>query len=156
MKKTILLTVCTLSLTSAWATRTTREEATLAATHWLKTNFMARRYFADAAVTDVRAYDAATNFYIIGLAPQGHVLVAGSDLVKPILSFGRENFALPDADNPHAAILETYVELATSAEAVGGARHAKWTRILGGAKAGGPPRGSTPSSGAWDGRRTGN
>ncbi len=52
MKKIILLTVCALSLANAWATRTTREEATLAATHWLKTNFMARRYFADATATD--------------------------------------------------------------------------------------------------------
>ena len=71
--------------------------------------------------------------WIVALAPNGHVIFSGSDLVDPIVGFSKNDFVEPDPESPAFAVLEGANASVATAEAQGtGARHARWTKLLGG------------------------
>ena len=88
--------------------------------------------------------------WIVALAPDGHVVFSGSDLVDPIVGFSKNDFVEPEPESPAFSVLEGADASVAAAEAQGsGTRHARWTRLLGGGAAkSGLLKADNPSSGA--------
>ena len=90
-----------------------------------------------------------SHLWIVALSPSGHVVMSGSDLADPIVGFSKNDFAEPDPESPAFAVLEGANASVATAETQGtGARHARWTKLLGGMKKSGLLRADNPSSGA--------
>ncbi|MBE6383589.1 MAG: hypothetical protein E7049_11355, partial [Lentisphaerae bacterium] len=69
--------------------------------------------------------------WIVALAPNGHVILSGSDLVDPIVGFSTNDFAEPDPESPAFTVLEGASASVAKAEAQeGGTRNARWTKLL--------------------------
>ena len=85
-----LLAIILLSGANTWARPTTVEEAKNVVINWL--GFEARPLDADLSrqVKEVRSYagpDGDPAYYVVFLQPRGLVIVAGDDLVEPIIGF---------------------------------------------------------------------
>lgn len=80
----------------------------------------------------VKAVFDRDGLWIVSLDPAGHVILAGSDLVDPIVGFSVNDFVEPDSESPAYAMLSASAEASRAAEVSGGVRHAKWNRLLGG------------------------
>lgn len=90
-----------------------------------------------------------SHLWIVALSPSGHVVMSGSDLADPIVGFSKNDFVEPDPESPAFAVLEGANASVATAETQGtGARHARWTKLLGGMKKSGLLRADNPSSGA--------
>lgn len=72
------------------------------------------------------------DLWIVSLDPAGHVVLAGSDLVDPIVGFSVNDFVEPDPESPAYAMLAASAEASREAEVSGGVRHAKWISLLSG------------------------
>ena len=76
-----------------------------------------------------------SHLWIVALSPSGHVVMSGSDLADPIVGFSKNDFVEPDPESPAFAVLEGANASVATAETQGtGARHARWTKLLGGMK----------------------
>lgn len=74
-----------------------------------------------------------SHLWIVALSPSGHVVMSGSDLADPIVGFSKNDFVEPDPESPAFAVLEGANASVATAETQGtGARHARWTKLLGG------------------------
>ena len=90
-----------------------------------------------------------SHLWIVALSPSGHVVMSCSDLADPIVGFSKNDFVEPDPESPAFAVLEGANASVATAETQGtGARHARWTKLLGGMKKSGLLRADNPSSGA--------
>ncbi len=79
----------------------------------------------------VAAVSKRDGLWIVSLAPSGHVIFSGSDLVDPIVGFSKNNFVEPDPDSPAFSVLEAADASVAKAEAQGGETcHARWTKLL--------------------------
>ena len=130
MKKLILiaLAVCATRLVSA--AEVTEETATRAAEGFVASDAVGKVVLAGCTVDSVVARG---RLWIAHLAPSGHVILSGSDLVDPIVGFSKNDFAEPDPESPAFAVLEGADASIAAREAQGGgARHERWTKLLGG------------------------
>ena len=79
----------------------------------------------------VAAVSKRDGLWIVSLAPSGHVIFSGSDLVDPIVGFSKDDFVEPDPDSPAFSVLEAAGASVAKAEAQGGETcHARWTKLL--------------------------
>ena len=130
MKKLIFiaLAVCVSRLASA--AEVTEETATRAAEGFVAADAVGKVVLAGCTVDSVVARG---RLWIAHLAPSGHVILSGSDLVDPIVGFSKNDFAEPDPESPAFAVLEGADASVAAREAQGGGtRHERWTKLLGG------------------------
>ena len=130
MKKLILiaLAVCAARLVSA--AEVTAETATRAAEGFVTADAVGKVVLAGCTVDSVVARG---RLWIAHLAPSGHVILSGSDLVDPIVGFSKNDFVEPDSESPAFAVLEGADASVAAREAQGGGtRHERWTKLLGG------------------------
>ncbi len=129
----VLLTCVVASV--AWATRIDQAMAQRAVSNWMQQNGIAQSLFKGATIESVVAYDREANLWVARISPKGYVILAGSDLRKPILAFSQNNYETPEEASPFAARLKASAEATRAAEAVGGDPHAEWTALLSKARA---------------------
>jgi len=108
-----LLTIILLTGANAWARPTTAEEAKNVVINWL--GFEARPLDADLSrqVKEVRSYagpDGDPAYYVVFLQTRGLVIVAGDDLVEPIIGFLPDKTTYsPSKRNPLGALVSNDV-----------------------------------------------
>jgi len=144
-------------LTAAWAAAmllascacavpTTPRQAERAVTAWLAMDGRPLgTELGDARVRDVRAYpegSASAYYYIVELSPQGFVVVAGDDLVEPIVAFAAGGVYDPSPSNPLGALVsrdlagrvravrEPAYSLDSETRTRSSAAAGKWSRLL--------------------------
>jgi hypothetical protein len=108
-----LLLIILLSATGAWARPTTPEEAKNVVTNWLGLEARPLDAAMSPQVKEVRSFpgpDGATAYYVVFLQPRGLVIVAGDDLVEPIIGFlpAKKNYN-PSQRNPLGALVSNDV-----------------------------------------------
>ena len=68
---------------------------------------------------------------IVHLSPSGYIVMSGSDIADPVISFSRNNYVEPEEGSPFYAMLKHSDSDVGKLEAAGGTRAAKWTDIIG-------------------------
>ena len=68
---------------------------------------------------------------IVHLSPSGYIVMSGSDIADPVISFSRNDFAEPEEGSPFRAMLEHSDSDVGNHEVVGGGRTAKWVELIG-------------------------
>ncbi|MBR5548502.1 MAG: C10 family peptidase [Kiritimatiellae bacterium] len=145
--KRVVALIFTCIVVDAFATVVSESDVRKAAEAFVSTDAIGSSLLSGRSVVDVSKRDM---LWIVVLAPGGHVIFSGSDLVDPIVGFSKNDFAEPDPESPAFAVLEGADASVVAAEAQGdGTRHARWTKLLGGgATKSGLLRADNPSSGA--------
>jgi len=87
---------------SAQAARVDEDAARAAAEGFLAKSTVAARVLGARAVASVTARGS---LWIAALAPSGHIILAGSDRCKPVISFSPNDFAEPEAGSPLDVLL---------------------------------------------------
>ena len=126
--------VVALSLTciavDAFATFVSESDVRKAAEAFVSTDTIGSSVLSGRSVAGASKRDG---LWIVALAPSGHVIFSGSDLVDPIVGFSENDFVEPDPESPAFAVLEGADASIAAAEAQGaGTRHARWAKLLGG------------------------
>lgn len=130
MKKLILIALAVCATRLASAAEVTAETATQAAEGFVASDAVGKAVLAGCTVESVVARG---RLWIAHLAPSGHVILSGSDLVDPIVGFSKNDFVEPDSESPAFAVLEGADASVAAREAQGGGtRHERWTKLLGG------------------------
>ena len=130
MKKLILIALAVCATRLASAAEVTEETATRAAEGFVASDAVGKVVLAGRTVDSVVARG---RLWIAHLAPSGHVILSGSDLVDPIVGFSKNDFVEPDPESPAFAVLEGADASVAAREAQGGGtRHERWTKLLGG------------------------
>ncbi|MBO6121015.1 MAG: C10 family peptidase [Kiritimatiellae bacterium] len=128
------------------AAEITVEQAGIAAESFVSADAIGSSVLSGRSVAGVSRRDG---LWIVALAPSGHVIFSGSDLVEPVVGFSKNDFVEPDPESPAFAVLEgANASVATAEAQDGGTRHARWTKLLGDVKKSGLLRADNPSSGA--------
>jgi len=100
----IVLQLCS----SLWALPTTAYEAEMVVTGWLKTNPQPLNTPLSQQIMGVENFTDDLGepvYYIVYLEPSGFVIVAGDDLVEPIIGFADNGIYDPSLDNPLGALV---------------------------------------------------
>ena len=126
--------VVALSLTciavDAFATFVSESDVRKAAEAFVSTDTIGSSVLSGRSVAGASKRDG---LWIVALAPSGHVIFSGSDLVDPIVGFSENDFVEPDPKSPAYSVLEGASASVAAMEAQGGGtRHARWTKLLGG------------------------
>jgi hypothetical protein len=144
----VLLTLWTSSWPAAMAAPVTPKQAAAVVTGWLSLDRTPLGETLGPSILRVETFsDKAGNplYYIVYLDPSGFVVVAGDDLVEPIIGFAGTGQYDPSGDNPLGALVSNdlparvaYVRLTSSAAADQSDIQAqeKWQRLA--PKEGGP------------------
>ena len=129
MKKRIVFLIAVLAAAlSVVAATVTEADVRVAATKFVTADPVGSALFGGRTVSGIRDAD---DLWIVSLAPAGHVIFSGSDLVEPIVGFSPSDFVDPDPDSPACLVLDGARETSRAAEALGaGARNAKWAKLL--------------------------
>lgn len=69
---------------------------------------------------------------VVRLAPTGYIVMSGSDVSDPVISFSRNAYVEPEAGSPFYDMLAFSSESVAKREAEGGERTEKWTALIGG------------------------
>lgn len=69
---------------------------------------------------------------VVRLSPTGYIVMSGSDILDPVISFSRNDFVEPEEDSPFYTMMAFSNEGVAKREADGGARTAKWVALIGG------------------------
>ena len=69
---------------------------------------------------------------VVRLAPTGYIVMSGSDVSDPVISFSRNAYVEPEAGSPFYDMLAFSGESVAKREAEGGERTEKWTALIGG------------------------
>lgn len=69
---------------------------------------------------------------VVRLSPSGYIIMSGSDIADPVISFSRNNFVDPEDGSPFHAMLEHSDSNVQKHEKTGGERTEKWTELIGG------------------------
>lgn len=106
----LVLTAALLLLFTATAAAapTTAEDARLAVTNWLAMDAQPMGAELGAGIREVKTYEDGAgqpSYHIVYLVPKGFVIVAGDDLVEPIVGFLPEGTYNPSWDNPLGALV---------------------------------------------------
>jgi len=105
---TIYVLVLLLGPLSAWARPTTEAEAQRSVTGWLALDPRPLKVRMGANPTRVKAFkDSAGNidYFVVSLDAGGFAVVAGDDLVEPIIAFAPQGTFDPTPQNPLYALL---------------------------------------------------
>ena len=88
---------------------TTADQAMNAVTGWLKADQSPLQTTLGQQVKNVRAFGDAnqTLYYVVYLNPEGFVIVAGDDLIEPIVGFAPRGKFDPSTDNPLGALVSS-------------------------------------------------
>ena len=110
LKKLVaLVAICLLLPTvAANAAPTSAEDARTAVMHWLEMDAKPLGAELGAAVGEVRTYDDGSGnplYHVVYLVPAGFVIVAGDDLVEPIIGFLPKGTYDNSYENPLAALV---------------------------------------------------
>ena len=68
---------------------------------------------------------------VVRLSPTGYIIMSGSDIFDPVISFSRNNFVEPEEGSPFHAMLEHSDSNVQKHEEAGGVRTEKWTELIG-------------------------
>ena len=128
-RRRAVLLGCAIAAATAVAAPVTEDEAHAAASAFASSDPVGSAVLRGRTVAGARSRDG---LWIVSLAPQGHVILNGSDRADPIVGFSQSDFAEPDPSSPAFAMLAASAAASRSAEASGGARHAKWNNLLNG------------------------
>ena len=110
------------------AAEITVEQAGIAAESFVSADAIGSSVLSGRSVAGVSRRDG---LWIVALAPSGHVIFSGSDLVEPVVGFSKNDFVEPDPESPAFAVLEgANASVATAEAQDGGTRHARWTKLL--------------------------
>ena len=105
------------------AAEITVEQAGIAAESFVSADAIGSSVLSGRSVAGVSRRDG---LWIVALAPSGHVIFSGSDLVEPVVGFSKNDFVEPDPESPAFAVLEGANASVATAEAQDGG-----TRIYG-------------------------
>ena len=146
IKSVVLLSLTCIAI-NAFAMIVPESDVRKAAEAFVSTDPIGSSVLSGRTIANVSTRDM---LWIVALAPNGHIIFGGSDLVDPIVGFSKNDFAEPDPGSPAFAVLEGADSSVTALEAQGGGtRHERWTKLLGGGMAKkGLLRADNPSSGA--------
>ena len=138
MKKyTFIAVLC--AAFACFATPVDRDLATRAAEGFLSKSSFAQRILEGRTVSSVEQRDA---IYIAHLAPSGHIILAGTTKLAPIISISPYDFIEPVGGDPVSESIESYVRRCAAVEADDSREtHSDWSkytsakkrRLLGGA-----------------------
>jgi len=95
---------------------------------WLSRDAVAR---ATVAGRTVASSEQRGNLWVVRLAPQGYVVLSGSDVCAPIVAFSGNEYVEPEVGSPFCDMLDHSDADALAAERSGGSRHIGWLRLLG-------------------------
>ena len=127
-RKIILFAAVSAVAMSVVATPVTETDVRTAATKFVASDPVGSAILAGRTVSGVRDMDG---LWIASLAPAGHVIFSGSDLVEPVIGFSLTDFAEPDPESPAYAMLDGARAASRTAEESGaGTRNAKWAKLL--------------------------
>ncbi len=128
MKWTLCFVTVAAAAMTAIAAPVTETDVQTAATRFVAADPVGSAIFSGRTVSAVRDADG---LWIVSLAPAGHIIFSGSDLVEPIVGFSLNDFSDPDPESPAFAMLDGARETSLNAEASGtGTRNVKWTELL--------------------------
>ena len=105
----VLLTLL-LSVMAGRGAPTTADQAMNAVTGWLKTDQSPLQTTLGQQVKTVQTFGDAkgiTLYYVVYLNPEGFVIVAGDDLIEPIVGFAPRGKFDPSTDNPLGALVSS-------------------------------------------------
>ena len=105
---TVYFLVLLLGPLSAWARPTTDAEAQRSVAGWLALDPSPLRARMGAKPTQVKAFkDSAGNidYFVVSLEPGGFAIVAGDDLIEPIIAFAPQGTFDPNPQNPLYVLL---------------------------------------------------
>ncbi|RJR42361.1 MAG: peptidase C10 [Deltaproteobacteria bacterium] len=109
----LLLAIILLTGANAWARPTTAEEAKNVVINWLGLEAQPLDAVMSQQVKEVRSFagpDGGPAYYVVFLRPRGLVIVAGDDLVEPIIGFLPEKTTYnPSKRNPLGALVSNDV-----------------------------------------------
>ncbi len=121
-----ILLVCA----GVWARPTTPDEAQMAVTGWLKTDFSGRPDGLGMAlgrqVGSVETFwdeGGEPAYYVVYLQPAGFVVVSADDLVEPIIGFADDGLYDPSPDNPMGALVTSDLNGRMAAAGISGGWH---------------------------------
>jgi hypothetical protein len=104
----VYLVLLLLGPLSAWARPTTDAEAQRSVAGWLARDPSPLRARMGAQPTQVKAFqDSAGNiaYFVVSLEPGGFAVVAGDDLIEPIIAFAAQGAFDPNPQNPLYVLL---------------------------------------------------
>ena len=128
--KSIVVLFLTCIAVDAFAMFVSESDVRKAAEAFVSTDAVGSSVLSGRSVACVSKRDG---LWVVALAPDGHVIFSGSDIVDPIVGFSKNNFVEPDPESPAFAVLDGANASVVTAEAQGaGTRHARWTKLLGG------------------------
>ena len=105
---TVYFLVLLLGPLPAWARPTTDAEAQRSVAGWLALDPRPLRARMGAKPTQVKAFkDSAGNidYFVVSLEPSGFAIVAGDDLLEPIIAFAPQGTFDPNPQNPLYVLL---------------------------------------------------
>ena len=121
----VLLTLL-LSVLDGRGAPTTADQAMNAVTGWLKTDQSPLQTTLGQQVKTVQTFGDAkgiTLYYVVYLNPEGFVIVAGDDLIEPIVGFAPRGEFDPSTDNPLGALVSSDLpSRLTAVQALAGAK----------------------------------
>ena len=100
-----------------------------AATSWLSSDRVAQMTMKGLSF-DKLEYRGSLR--VVRLSPTGYIIMSGSDIADPVISFSRNNFIEPEEGSPFHAMLEHSDSNVQKHEEAGGVRTAKWMELIGG------------------------
>ena len=134
-----IATVVAMAIAScAFAEWVSDESIEQAATSWLSSDRVAQMTMKDLSFDKL---EHRGSLRVVRLSPSGYIIMSGSDIADPVISFSRNNFVDPEGGSPFHAMLAFSDENIAKREAEGGVRTAKWAALIGGRD------GSKPSAG---------
>ncbi|MHC1725845.1 MAG: C10 family peptidase [Syntrophobacteraceae bacterium] len=98
-----------LSTTTVMAAPTSAEDARLVVTNWLALDAQPLGFELGSGIKEVKTYEDGAGqplYHIVYLATNGFVIVAGDDLVEPIIGFLFRGTYNPSWDNPLGALVD--------------------------------------------------
>ena len=146
LKVRLSVAVVLAAIAAANSAEITVEQVGIAAESFVSSDAIGSSVLSGRSVDSV---SKRNGLWIVALAPGGHIIFSGSDLVEPIVGFSQNDFVEPDPESPAFTVLEGAEASVAAAETQGkGTRHARWTKLLGGVKKSGLLRADNPSIGA--------
>ena len=128
--KSIVALSLTCIAVDAFAAFVSESDVFRAAEAFVSTDTVGSSVLSGSSVACVSKRDG---LWVVALAPNGHVIFSGSDLVDPIVGFSKNDFVEPDPKSPAYSVLEEASASVVAIEAQGdGTRHARWAKLLGG------------------------
>lgn len=130
MDTKLIPTAIALTIVScAFAELVSDESIEQAAASWLSSDRVAQMTMKGLSFDKI---EHRGSLRVVRLSPSGYIIMSGSDIADPVISFSRNNFVDPEDGSPFHAMLEHSDSNVQKHEKTGGARTAKWMELIGG------------------------